>query len=136
MANVNPEVISPPDSEWRDYIRRGCERGVQSRIIESWQRCGRVGLNPFERNIPVPVESSRFKKRMEENLEIVELYQFYIRRFSGLLEQLGACSFVCDTDGFILSRAGYGKVLHFFDDFSLSEGSSCCEKVIGTNAPS
>jgi transcriptional regulator of acetoin/glycerol metabolism len=136
MANFNPEIISAPDSEWRDYVRQGCERGVQGRIIESWQRCGRGGLNPYERNIPVPVESSQFKKRMEENLEIVELYQFYIRRFSGLLEQLGACSFVCDTDGYILSRAGYGKVLHFFDNFSLSEGSSCCEKVTGTNAPS
>jgi transcriptional regulator of acetoin/glycerol metabolism len=136
MAIFNPEVISAPDSEWRDYVRQGCERGVQGKIIESWQRCGRGGLNPYERNIPVPVESSQFKKRMEENLEIVELYQFYIRRFSGLLEQLGACSFVCDTDGYILSRAGYGKVLHFFDNFSLSEGSSCCEKVIGTNAPS
>ena len=136
MAIFNPEVTSAPDSEWRDYVRQGCERGVQGKIIESWRRCGRGGLNPYERNIPVPVESSRFKKRMEENLEIVELYQFYIRRFSGLLEQLGACSFVCDTDGYILSRAGYGKVLHFFDNFSLSEGSSCCEKVIGTNAPS
>ncbi len=136
MANVNPEVLSPHNSEWREYIRRGSERGVQGKIIESWQRCGRMGLNPYERNIPVPTDSSQFNKRMEENLEIVELYQFYIRRFSGLLEQLGACSFVCDTDGFILSRAGYGKVLHFFDDFSLSEGSSCCEKVIGTNAPS
>ena len=136
MANFNPEVISAPDSEWRDYIRLGCERGVQSRILESWQRCGRGGLNPYERNIPAPVESSQFNKRMQENLEIVELYQFYIRRFSGLLEQLGACSFVCDTDGYILSRAGYGKVLHFFDNISLSEGSSCSEKVIGTNAPS
>jgi transcriptional regulator of acetoin/glycerol metabolism len=136
MANFNPEIISAPDSEWRDYIRRGSERGVQSRILESWQRCGRGGLNPYERNIPVPVETSQFNRRMQENLEIVELYQFYIRRFSGLLEQLGACSFVCDTDGYILSRAGYGKVLHFFDNISLSEGSSCSEKVIGTNAPS
>lgn len=54
MANVSPEVISPPDSAWREYIQRGSERGVQGRIIESWQRCGRVGLNPFDRNIPVP----------------------------------------------------------------------------------
>jgi transcriptional regulator of acetoin/glycerol metabolism len=95
-----------------------------------------MGLNPYHRNTPAPVELSQFKRRLEQNLEIVELYQFYIRRFSGLLEQLGACSFVCDTDGYILSRAGYGKVLHFFDNYSLSEGSSCCEKVIGTNAPS
>lgn len=136
MANFSPEGMALPESEWRDYVRRGYERGVQSRIIESWQRCGRRGLNPYERNIPLPAESSQFNKRIAENLEIVELYQFYIRRFSGLLEQLGACSMVCDNDGYILSRAGYGKVLHFFDNVSLSEGSTCCEKVIGTNAPS
>ena len=136
MANVTSGVLSSHDSEFRNYIQRGHERGLQGRIIESWQRCGQVGLNPYERNTPSPIDSSQFKKRMRENLEIVELYQFYIRRFSGLLEQLGACSFICDTDGFILSRAGYGKVLSFFDDFSISEGSSCCEKVIGTNAPS
>ena len=136
MGNVDPEVMGLFDPECRDYIRQGRERGVQGKIIESWQRSARMGLNPYHRNTPAPVELSQFKRRLEQNLEIVELYQFYIRRFSGLLEQLGACSFVCDTDGHILSRAGYGKVLHFFDNYSLSEGSSCCEKVIGTNAPS
>ncbi len=136
MGNVDPEVIALSDPDCRDYIRQGRERGVQGKIIESWQRSARMGLNPYHRNTPAPVEHSQFKRRLEQNLEIVELYQFYIRRFSGLLEQLGACSFVCDTDGYILSRAGYGKVLHFFDNYSLSEGSSCCEKVIGTNAPS
>lgn len=136
MGNVDPDVIALSDPECRDYIRQGQERGVHGRIIESWHRSARMGLNPYHRNTPAPVESSLFKKRLEQNLEIVELYQFYIRRFSGLLEQLGACSFVCDTDGYILSRAGYGKVLHFFDNYSLSEGSTCCEKVIGTNAPS
>ncbi len=136
MAGIHPETVSASDSEWREYVRRGCERGVQGRIIESWRRCGLCGLNPYERNIPVPIDSSDFNKRIAENIDIVELYRFYIRRFSGLLDQLGACSMVCDNDGYILARSGYGKVLHFFDDVSLSEGSSCCEQVIGTNAPS
>ena len=136
MAIVHPEIVSRSDAEWQEYVQRGCERGVQGRIIESWRRCGMMGLNPYERNIPVPSGTTQFHKRIEENAEIIELYQFYIRRFSGLLEQLGACSMVCDNDGYILSRSGYGKVLHFFDNVSLSEGSSCCEKVIGTNAPS
>ncbi|GAB4243938.1 MAG: sigma-54-dependent Fis family transcriptional regulator [Deltaproteobacteria bacterium] len=136
MPNGDAGATPSADSAWGEYIRQGCERGIQGRIIESWMRCGRVGLNPYERNIPAPIESSRFKERITENLEIVELYRFYIRRFSSLLEQLGACSFVCDTDGYILARAGYGKVLNFFDNLSLSEGSTCCEKVIGTNAPS
>jgi transcriptional regulator of acetoin/glycerol metabolism len=136
MLIGNGVVAASADSVCSEYIRRGSERGVQSRILESWMRCGRLGLNPYERNIPAPIDSSQFNKRISENLEIIELYQFYIRRFSGLLEQLGACSFVCDTDGYILARAGYGKVLNFFDNLSLSEGSTCCEQVIGTNAPS
>src|SRR3972149_8619931 len=106
MGNVDPEILAVADPGCRDYIRQGQERGVQGRIIESWQRSARMGLNPYHRNPPAPVELSQFKRRLEQNLEIVELYQFYIRRFSGLLEQLGACSFVCDTDGDILSRAG------------------------------
>lgn len=136
MGIVDPEILSLSDPESRDYIRQGLERGVESRIIESWKRCARSGLNPNHGNHPVSSESSQFKRRIEQNGEIVELFQFYIRRFSRLLEQLGACAMVCDTEGYILSRAGYGKVLHFFDNISVSEGSSCCEKVIGTNAPS
>ncbi|MFA6148058.1 MAG: sigma-54-dependent Fis family transcriptional regulator [bacterium] len=135
MGLVDPEVLSLSDPESRDYIRQGLERGVQSRIIESWKRCARSGLNPNHGNHPVSSDPSQFKKRIEQNGEIVELFQFYIRRFSRLLEQLGACAMVCDTEGYILSRAGYGKVLHFFDNISVSEGSSCCEKAIGTNAP-
>ena len=136
MRIVDPEILSLSDPESRDYIRQGLERGVESRIIESWKRCARSGLNPNHGNHPVSSEPSQFKHRIEQNGEIVELFQFYIRRFSRLLEQLGACAMVCDTEGYILSRAGYGKVLHFFDNISVSEGSSCCEKVIGTNAPS
>jgi transcriptional regulator of acetoin/glycerol metabolism len=136
VAIVDPEILSLSDPESRDYIRQGLERGVESRIIESWKRCARSGLNPNHGNHPVSSEPSLFKRRIEQNGEIVELFQFYIRRFSRLLEQLGACAMVCDTEGYILSRAGFGKVLHFFDNISVSEGSSCCEKVIGTNAPS
>ncbi len=135
MERSDIEIVPSVDSAARDYIRKGQERGFNSRIIESWKRCSRAGLNPFDRNTPSPIESSQFKKRTEQRVEIVELFQFYTRRFIGILEQMAACSFVCDNDGYILSRVGYGKTLSFFDNVSLSEGSCCGEAVIGTNAP-
>ncbi len=135
MDTANTDNLSQADPVARDYIRKGRERGFNSRIIESWQRCSRAGLNPFDRNTPSPIESSHFRRRMEQRLEIVELFRFYTRRFIGILEQLGACSFVCDNDGYILSRVGYGKTVSFFDNVSLAEGSCCGEAVIGTNAP-
>ena len=123
------------DSERREYIRKGRERGVDAQILESWQRCSNAGLNPYHRNVPTAIEHSQFKKRMEQRVEIVELFQFYTRRFTSILEQLGACCFVCDHDGYILSRTGYGRTLSFFDKVSLFEGGDCSELVVGTNAP-
>jgi transcriptional regulator of acetoin/glycerol metabolism len=129
------EAVAPLDPVCQEYILKGQQRGVQGLILESWQRCSRAGLNPFHRNVPSAIEHSQFKKRMEQRIEIVELFQFYTRRFTGILEQLGACSFVCDTDGYILSRIGYGKTLSFFDNVSLFEGGTIVEEVVGTNAP-
>lgn len=125
----------PRDVESQEYIKKGRERGISSRILESWNRCSDAGLNPNHRNVSSAIEHSQFKKRLEQRGEIVELFQFYTRRFSGILEQLGACSFVCDHEGFILSRIGYGRTLSFFDNVSLFEGGNCSEMVVGTNAP-
>lgn len=120
---------------WRDYLRRGQERGFQKNILESWERCTRIGLNPYEKNLPQLIENPEMKKRLEQHSDIVELFQFYMKRFTGMLEQVGACSFVCDSTGYVLSRVGYGKTLNYCDDVSIREGASCNEASIGTNAP-
>jgi transcriptional regulator of acetoin/glycerol metabolism len=135
MGKVHHGTVLSGDPASQDYIRKGVERGIESRIIDSWKRCNQAGLNPFERNLSPQIDSVRFRDRIEQSLEIVELYQFYMRRFSGMLDRLGACSFVCDIDGYILSRVGYGKALQFFDNVSLFEGSTIGEEVVGTNAP-
>ena len=131
----NSDAAIPVDRVCQEYILNGRQRGVQGHILDSWQRCSRAGLNPYHRNMPSAIAHSQFKKRMEQRIEIVELFQFYTRRFIGILEELGACSFVCDTDGYILSRIGYGKTLSFFDNVSLFEGGTIAEEVVGTNAP-
>jgi len=135
MGKVHYDSVLSGDPACREYIQKGVERGIERRIIDSWKRCNQAGLNPFERNYSPQINSVRFRDRIEQSLEIVELFQFYMRRFSGMLERLGACSFVCDIDGYILSRVGYGKALQFFDNVSLFEGSTISEEVVGTNAP-
>jgi sigma-54 dependent transcriptional regulator, acetoin dehydrogenase operon transcriptional activator AcoR len=129
------EAVVPLDPIFQEYILKGQQRGVQGHILESWQRCSRAGLNPYHRNVPSAIDHSQFKRRMEQRIEIVELFRFYTRRFTGILDQLGACAFVCDHDGLILSRIGYGRTLSFFDNVSLFEGGNIVEEVVGTNAP-
>jgi transcriptional regulator of acetoin/glycerol metabolism len=123
------------DTGIAEYIRRGRERGFGSDIIASWERSTQAGLHPYRESALPLIGDSEYGKRAEQNGDISELFQFFIKRFTGMLEQLGACSFVCDDAGYILSRVGHGKTLTYFDRIVLHEGANCSETVIGTNAP-
>jgi transcriptional regulator of acetoin/glycerol metabolism len=123
------------DTGIAEYIRRGRERGFGNDIIASWERSTQAGLHPYHDNLPPLIGNPEYRKRAEQNSDIIELFQFFIKRFTGMLDQLRACSFVCDGAGYILSRVGHGKVLSYFDHILLHEGANCSETVIGTNAP-
>ncbi len=118
-----------------EVIRLARERGFGGEIIASWERCTRAGLHPSELNPPPQIDDAEYRARFERNREIVELFHFYIRRFTSTLQDLGVCSFVCDASGYILSRVGYGKTLAHFDRAAVHERASCAEQAIGTNAP-
>ncbi len=122
------------DTGIAEYIRRARARGFGSNIIASWERSTQAGLHPEEKLAPL-ISDPECRKRVHQNGELVELFEFFIRRFAGALDQLGACSFVCDDAGYILSRVGRGKILSDFDRASLREGANCSEAVVGTNAP-
>jgi transcriptional regulator of acetoin/glycerol metabolism len=123
------------DTGLADVLRRGRERGFGGGIIASWERCTQAGLHPNAAAAPHHLGDPEYRARFARNGEIVELFQFYIKRYTGILSDLGACSFVCDDSGYILSRVGYGKTLSYFDRVSLDERASCSEQSIGTNAP-
>jgi len=117
----------PMDAGLSEYVQHGRERKFGADIIASWERCTQAGLHPYERNLPPLIGDPELRRRSARRGEIVELFSFYIRRFAGLLDDLGACSFVCDDAGYILSRAGHGKTVSYFDRVSLREGASCGE---------
>ena len=103
------------DLGFAEVIRLARERGFGGDIIASWERCTRAGLDPNEINPPPQIGDREYRARFARNGELVELFHFYIKRFTNLLQDLGACSFVCDASGYILSRVGYGKSLDRFD---------------------
>jgi transcriptional regulator of acetoin/glycerol metabolism len=119
-----------------EYLESGLARGFDAAILGSWERSSAAGLNPYERNVPTPLEGGAYGARLEAHSDIVELFQHFTGRFARVLDQLGACSFVCDKEGYLLSRIGAAATLQHFDRVSIREGSSCSEAVIGTNAPS
>ncbi|HEY6006598.1 MAG TPA: sigma 54-interacting transcriptional regulator [Anaeromyxobacter sp.] len=85
--------------------------------------------------MPTPLEDRAYRARLEARGDIVELFQHFTGRFAGIFDQLGAVSFVCDGEGYLLSRIGAAETLRRFDHVSIREGSTCSEAVLGTNAP-
>jgi len=118
-----------------EYLESAIARGFNTAILGSWERSRAAGLNPHERNVPTPLGDRAYRARLEARSDVVELFQHFTGRFAGILEQLGAVSFVCDGEGYLLSRIGAAEALRRFDRVSVHEGSSCSEAVIGTNAP-
>ncbi len=118
-----------------EYLESGLARGFDTAILSSWERSRAVGLNPYDRNVPTPLEDRAYRARLEARGDMVELFQHFTGRFAGVLDQLGAVSFVCDGEGCLLSRIGAAEALRRFDHVSIREGSSCSEAVLGTNAP-
>lgn len=123
------------DTGIADYIRTARARGFGSNIIASWERSTQAGLHPYQSKVAPPMGDPEYRQRRDQHGDLVELFEFFIRRFAGTLDELGACSFVCDDAGYILSRVGRGKILSDFDRASLLEGANCSEAVVGTNAP-
>jgi hypothetical protein len=118
-----------------EYLESALARGFNTTILGSWERSRAAGLNPYEMNVPTPLEGRAYRARLEARGEMVELFQHFTGRFAGVLDQLGAVSFVCDGEGYLLSRVGVAETLRRFDHVSIREGSSCSEAVLGTNAP-
>ncbi len=118
-----------------EYLESGLARGFDTAILSSWERSRAGGLNPYEKNVPTPLEDRAYRARLEARGDIVELFQHFTGRFAGVLDQLGAVSFVCDGEGYLLSRIGAAETLRRFDHVSIREGSNCSEAVLGTNAP-
>ncbi len=123
------------DTGIAEYLRSARARGFGSNIIASWERSTQAGLHPNQEKLPPLISAPEHRQRVEQNGELVELFEFFIQRFAGALDQLGACSLVCDDAGYILSRVGRGKILGDFDRAALREGANCSEAVVGTNAP-
>jgi transcriptional regulator of acetoin/glycerol metabolism len=98
-----------------EYLESGLARGFDTAILGSWERSHAAGLNPAERNVPTPLEDRAYRARVEARGEIVELFEHFTGRFAGVLDQLGAVSFVCDSDGYLLSRIGAAETLRRFD---------------------
>ena len=98
-----------------EYLEAGLARGFDTAILSSWERSRAVGLNPYDRNVPTPLEDRAYRARLEARGEMVELFQHFTGR-AGVLDQLGAVSFVCDVEGCLLSRIGAAETLRHFDE--------------------
>ncbi len=124
-----------------DHARRlFFERGiaptgeVPNAILQSWQRCQRMGLQALARPDIEPVPETRLRQMRESREKLWRLARAELDTLAGDAIATGSIVILTDEDGWILDAEGSNGFLDKAGRVALMPGACWNESHVGTNA--
>ncbi|MGQ9465963.1 MAG: sigma-54-dependent Fis family transcriptional regulator [bacterium] len=103
-------------------------------IIESQNRCKKMGLNPEQKHLTNSLSRLELMEKQKYNERLINAALPYMNLCSKTFQSCGSILVLTDREGFILKAIGPRAVLKSRAKIGLKEGSSLSEKDAGTNA--
>jgi transcriptional regulator with XRE-family HTH domain len=101
------------------------------RIVESWQRCREMGVNPNQKKAPIHHDVPVLRGANERLLRAADPVLVHLAdEFSGT----GYVIVITDADGYVLDLAGDMSMLRTFSRLEFEAGGDWSERGAGTNA--
>ena len=121
---------------WKNFIMTGevAENTTRPEILESWKRCRSQNVFPFHKKCPVVLSPEELEKKLADNIDLMEIARTVIRNIYKFVAGSGFVVMLCDSDGYILERAGDEERLNSIANARVVEGACFSENVLGTNA--
>lgn len=119
---------------WRCFIDTGIiPDDVRPYIADSWRRCARKGINAFQPAKPSTLSDESFRKKMENNQDLVEIARPIIDKINHLVGDTQNLISLHDKDCYMLAYAcdEYYNTVRGKTSFML--GARWDEAVMGTN---
>ncbi len=141
MATANPlatrlpsrQEIREVEAAWEAFIS-GCEEGlkrVRPVIRESWQRCRRLGVDPYLKKIPLAL-SARELELLQERADLLDvtgpLFETVLKAWEGERFLLG----LNNRQGHILYLRGHPWIMERAAELNAVPGGSMAEEQVGT----
>ena len=120
----------------RAFFERGNAPGsdVPKTILQSWQRCRRLGL-PAETSQSIePIPDARLREMRERNERLWRLARAELDSLSSDADASGSIVVLTDDTGWVLDAAGHPQFLDRAGRVSLLPGTCWNEAQVGTNA--
>lgn len=107
---------------------------VRGSIINSWERCQSIGVDPSTKIAPVLASEDDMYITLSQNQDLLRCSQSTIEQSKLLLNDLETVLFITDRNALNLEITGDPRTMDLAKDISLLPGSFWREVVTGSNA--
>ncbi|AOR22774.1 sigma-54-dependent Fis family transcriptional regulator [Clostridium taeniosporum] len=121
------------EKAWRKFIITGeVDANVRSEIAESWVRCKKCNVDPY--NGKGNVKHSDIDKLIKNNIELISVARPIMESIYSRVSGSGFALFLSDKDGYLLEIIGDKDIMERVNELNFLKGELWTENIVGTNA--
>lgn len=120
---------------WQDYIAgENKTQSIRPQIVDSWQRCVKAGVNPYNNSLHQAMDSFALDKKMKETETLIHIAKPFMANLHKFVEGSGFVVVLTDENGYILEMFCDEHMRHNPLSRNFFPGANWHEKEAGTNA--
>ncbi|ODA40833.1 sigma-54-dependent Fis family transcriptional regulator [Desulfosporosinus sp. BG] len=137
MSMQSVKCVEDSLGAWRNFIEGGMGdvAVTRSEILESWHRCKKHGINPYEGIGKNPLDQEKLQKLINHNSRLVEVAKPFMHTVYQSVKGSGFMVVITDKEGRILHTCGDSGILDkAASTIRFIKGTDWSEQAVGTNA--
>ncbi len=133
--NVKSSVLPEIERAWQNYLFTGrFSDAVRPEIAESWQRCRRADVDPYDGVCHCVLEQRNLRHLLETHSELIEVARPFMEKLYRFVEGSGFIVMLTDERGYIMANLGDADTLENALKINFVNGAHWTEEEVGTNA--
>lgn len=137
MYTQSVKYVKDPLWAWKNFVERGIADAVITRpeILESWQRCRKLGVNPYDGMGKDRLDQNELQQLLISNSQLVEVAKPFMHTVYQSVQGSGFMVVITDKEGRILHTCGDSGILDkAAGTIQFIKGINWSERAVGTNA--
>ncbi|MDD2585607.1 MAG: sigma-54-dependent Fis family transcriptional regulator [Syntrophomonadaceae bacterium] len=130
------EIMEQTGTAWKHFISYG-DPGtnfVRPEILQSWQRCYKIGVNPYDGNSHKILPQDKLKDLLERKSKLISIARPLMTTLYDFVRGSGFIVMLTDENSYIMEALGDPEILASACRLNFVPGGCWSEEQVGTNA--